>query len=84
MIVAPTRRPSRAMGRSRWICRCGLDPRAEWRQIYKEAWAFERDYLYVPNHHGADWDKVWTMYEPWLANLGHRSDLTLHARPARR
>src|SRR5439155_1578110 len=53
-----------------------LDPRAEWRQIYREVWRFERDYLYVPNHHGADWDKVWTMYEPWLASLGHRSDLT--------
>jgi tricorn protease len=53
-----------------------LDPRAEWRQIFREAWRFERDYLYVPNHHGADWDKVWTMYEPWLASVGHRSDLT--------
>ena len=53
-----------------------LDPRAEWRQIFREAWRFERDYLYVPNHHGADWDKVYTMYEPWLADLGHRSDLT--------
>src|SRR2546423_1148605 len=53
-----------------------LEPRAEWRQIYREAWRFERDYFYVPNHHGADWDKVYTMYEPWLQHLGHRSDLT--------
>ena len=53
-----------------------LEPRAEWRQIFREAWRFERDYLYVPNHHGADWDKVYTMYAPWLQSLGHRSDLT--------
>ncbi|MFN2572579.1 MAG: PDZ domain-containing protein [Gemmatimonadales bacterium] len=53
-----------------------LDPRAEWRQIFREAWRYERDYLYVPNHHGADWDKVYAMYEPLLADLGHRSDLT--------
>src|SRR5438046_8504530 len=53
-----------------------LDPRAEWRQIYREAGRCERDYLYVPKHHGADWDKVWTMYEPWLASLGPRSLLS--------
>src|SRR5438874_2250139 len=53
-----------------------LEPRAEWRQIYREAWRFGRDYFYVPNHHGADWDKVYTMYEPWLQHVGHRSDLT--------
>ncbi|MGH7521109.1 MAG: S41 family peptidase [Gemmatimonadales bacterium] len=53
-----------------------LDPRAEWRQIFREAWRYQRDYLYVPNHHGADWNKVYAMYEPWLATLGHRSDLT--------
>jgi tricorn protease len=52
-----------------------LDPRAEWRQIFREAWRFERDYLYVPNHNGADWDKVYAMYEPWVADIGHRSDL---------
>ncbi len=53
-----------------------LDPRAEWRQIFREAWRFERDYLYVPNHHGADWDKVYAMYAPWIEHVGHRADLT--------
>jgi tricorn protease len=56
--------------------RMQLEPRAEWRQIFREAWRYERDYLYVPNHHGADWDKVYAMYEPWLAHVSHRSDLT--------
>jgi tricorn protease len=53
-----------------------LDPRAEWRQIFREAWRYERDYLYVPNLHGADWNKVYATYEPLLAHLGHRADLT--------
>jgi len=29
-----------------------LDPRAEWMQIFQEAWRLERDYYYEPNMHG--------------------------------
>ena len=32
-----------------------VDPRAEWKQIYEEAWRINRDYFYDPNMHGADW-----------------------------
>lgn len=56
--------------------RMRVDPRAEWQQIWHEAWRFERDYLYVPNLHGADWSAVDRMYSPWLQSLGHRADLT--------
>ena len=56
--------------------RMRLDPPAEWHQIFREAWRYERDFFYVKNHHGADWDSVYKMYEPWVADVGHRSDLT--------
>jgi tricorn protease len=56
--------------------RMRLDPQAEWRQIFREAWRIERDFFYVKNLHGADWDKVYTMYSPWVEHVGHRSDLT--------
>jgi tricorn protease len=56
--------------------RMRLDPRTEWQQIFREAWRFERDYLYVPNLHGADWNAVYGMYQPWIEHVGHRSDLT--------
>ena len=32
-----------------------LDPRAEWRQVFDEAWRLERDFFYEPNMHGLDW-----------------------------
>jgi tricorn protease len=51
------------------------DPLAEWRQIFNEAWRFERDFFYVPNHHGADWGGVKARYEPWLASVRHRAEL---------
>ena len=32
-----------------------VDPRAEWTQIFDEAWRINRDYFYDPDMHGADW-----------------------------
>ncbi|HEX9083073.1 MAG TPA: hypothetical protein VF768_12405, partial [Holophagaceae bacterium] len=32
-----------------------LDPRAEWRQIFNDAWRQERDFFYDPGMHGLDW-----------------------------
>ncbi len=56
--------------------RARIEPPIEWRQIFREAWRYQRDFFYVENIHGADWDKVWNMYEPWLDHVAHRSDLT--------
>ena len=56
--------------------RAQIDPAQEWAQIFDDAWRFQRDYFYAPNLHGADWDAVRAMYEPWLADVRHRSDLT--------
>lgn len=56
--------------------RMKLDPEKEWRQIFDEAWRFERDYFYVENLHGADWDAVYEKYSPWVDHVRHRSDLT--------
>ncbi|MFC2164840.1 PDZ domain-containing protein [Acidobacteriota bacterium] len=53
-----------------------VDPRAEWQQIFREGWRYQRDFFYAPNLHGADWDEVYRMYEPWVGHVGHRSDLT--------
>ena len=31
-----------------------VDPPAEWRQMYHEAWRIQRDFFYDPNYHGLD------------------------------
>ena len=56
--------------------RMRVDPRAEFAQMFDEGWRFQRDYLYVPNLHGADWDSVKTLYAPLAEHVAHRSDLT--------
>ncbi len=55
--------------------RMRLDPQAEWKQIFREAWRIQRDYLYVKNMHGADWNAVWAMYSPLVADVRSRDDL---------
>ena len=39
-----------------------VDPRAEWRQMFTDAYRFERDYFYDPNMHGVDWEATRAKY----------------------
>src|SRR4030095_9717943 len=55
--------------------RMQLDPREEFKQIFKEGWRNQRDYLYVPNLHGANWTKMEEMYGQMLPFVNHRADL---------
>jgi tricorn protease len=53
-----------------------VDPKAEWQQMYREAWRIQRDFFYDPNHHGLDLQETAKRYEPYLASLTHRADLS--------
>lgn len=52
-----------------------VEPRAEWQQIFHEAWRINRDYFYDPNFHGADWVAMRAKYEPFLADAASRADV---------
>jgi tricorn protease len=52
-----------------------IEPQAEWRQIFDEAWRINRDYFYDPGMHGADWPAMKKKYEAFLPHLSTRSDL---------
>ena len=53
-----------------------LDRRAEWNQIYAECWRQMRDFFFASNMHGVDWPAMRKRYEPLLAHVQHRADLT--------
>ncbi len=55
--------------------RMRLDPAEEWRQIFDEAWRYERDFFYDPGMHGNDWDAVRGRYRPLVEHVRHRDDL---------
>ncbi|HUP47819.1 MAG TPA: PDZ domain-containing protein [Thermoanaerobaculia bacterium] len=52
-----------------------IDPRAEWKQIFNEAWRINRDYFYDPGMHGADWKAMRAKYVQFLPHLSVRQDL---------
>ncbi|HEY1860393.1 MAG TPA: PDZ domain-containing protein, partial [Gemmataceae bacterium] len=52
-----------------------IDPRAEWNQIFDEAWRINRDYFYDPKMHGADWSAIRNKYAEFLPHLATRGDL---------
>jgi tricorn protease len=53
-----------------------VDRRAEFEQIFAEAWRIQRDWFYDPGMHGVDWQAVFDRYRPLVASCGNRSDLT--------
>ncbi|HKA18140.1 MAG TPA: PDZ domain-containing protein, partial [Blastocatellia bacterium] len=52
-----------------------VDPRMEWKQMYREAWRIQRDFFYDPAHHGLDLKAAERRYEPYLENIASREDL---------
>ena len=52
-----------------------VDPKAEWKQMYAEAWRIQRDFMYDPNLHGLDLKATEAQYRQYLDSVGHRGDL---------
>lgn len=53
-----------------------VDPREEWRQIFNEVWRIQRDYFYVANMHGVDWEGVRKQYTPMIEDCASREDVS--------
>jgi len=51
-------------------------PAEEWQQIFNEVWRRYRDFFYVSNMHGFDWEAIRKQYQPLLQYVSHRTDLT--------
>ena len=47
-----------------------VDHRAEWEQIFEEAWRVMKYRFYDPDMHGRDWDAIKAHYKPLLAHVG--------------
>ncbi len=52
-----------------------IDPVAEWRQIFTDAWRFERDFFYDPGMHGVNWNAMRQRYSRLLADAVTRWDV---------
>ncbi len=52
-----------------------VDIRAEWNQIFADAWRLQRDFYFAQNMGGVDWKAIRAKYEVLLPRIGHRSEL---------
>ena len=52
-----------------------VDLKAEWQQMYDEAWRQMREFFYDPGMHGVNWKDVYKKYNQLVPYIGHRSDL---------
>jgi len=52
-----------------------LEPRQEWKQMFREAWRLQRDFFYDPAMHGLDWPQVLKTYEPLINRISTREEL---------
>src|SRR5207247_829469 len=53
-----------------------IDPREEWKQMYREVWRIERDFFYDPGHHGLNLEQSARKYEAYVDGVATRADLS--------
>jgi len=75
-IVSATEKPQPGQGKLAVdTIEVRIEPRAEWKQIFDEAWRINRDYFYDPNMHGTDWNAMKEKSSVFLPYLATRADL---------
>jgi tricorn protease len=66
--------------RSGWIdlgrIRVSVDPSSEWRQMYREAWRFQREHFWVADMSGVDWEAIYERYLPLVDKVGSRLEFS--------
>ncbi|HYZ93246.1 MAG TPA: PDZ domain-containing protein [Actinomycetota bacterium] len=66
--------------RSGWIdtgrIRVSVHPPTEWRQMYREAWRFQREHFWVADMSGVDWDAIYERYLPLVDKVASRLEFS--------
>jgi len=69
----PKALPKAKIDMSRWTF--ATNPRAEFRELFMDAWRLERDYFYDRGTHGLDWVKIRERYSPLVDRVADRQEL---------
>ncbi|MDY0743125.1 S41 family peptidase [Paucibacter sp. R3-3] len=63
--------------RVRWTdWQIATDPKSEWREMFVDAWRMHRDYFFDKAMQGVDWNAVRAKYEPLVARVTDRAELS--------
>ena len=66
--------------RTGWIdlsrIRVSVDPSSEYRQMFREAWRFQREHFWVADMSGVDWKKIHDRYRPLVEKVASRYEFS--------
>ncbi|GCE05899.1 S41 family peptidase [Dictyobacter aurantiacus] len=70
----------RASRESGWIdlqrVKVSVQPFAEWKQMFAEAWRLQREQFWSEDMSGIDWDGIYQQYAPLVERISSRSELS--------
>ncbi len=53
-----------------------VQPAAEWKQMFTEAWRLQREQFWSEDMSGIDWDAIYAQYSPLVERVSSRSELS--------
>jgi tricorn protease len=70
----------RAGRESGWLdlsrVKVSIQPAAEWKQMFNEAWRLQREHFWTEDMSGIDWDAIYAQYAPLVERVSSRSELS--------
>ncbi|MBV9581394.1 MAG: PDZ domain-containing protein [Chloroflexi bacterium] len=77
---APDRKDDKPGRESGWIdlgrVKVSIEPAAEWKQMFQEAWRLQREQFWTEDLSGIDWDAVHGLYAPLVERITTRSEFS--------
>jgi tricorn protease len=52
-----------------------VDPKAEWAEMFRDAWRTQREFFYDAKMHGNNWQAIYDKYKVFVPYIEHRADL---------
>ena len=77
---APDKKDDKPGRESGWIdlgrVKVSIQPVAEWKQMFQEAWRLQREQFWTEDLSGIDWDAVHALYQPLVDRITTRSEFS--------
>jgi tricorn protease len=72
--------PDRTNRDTGWIdlnrVKVSVQPAAEWKQMFAEAWRLQREQFWTEDMSGIEWEKIYAQYAPLVERVSSRSELS--------
>jgi len=77
---APEKKEDKPGRESGWIdlgrVKVSIQPAAEWKQMFQEAWRLQREQFWTEDLSGIDWNAVHALYRPLVERIATRSEFS--------